>query len=175
MTERFKEFIKRVLQHEGGYVDDPDDRGGATKYGVIQRTLDYYNKLENDLEMPASVRDLTTEQAKRVYWALYWNKYYDEIEEKRLAFKVFDIGINIGVRTAVKKLQLVLSRHGADLKIDGIFGPKTLHAVNNSIKSLYEAYKTAIEHYYNHIVAVDKTQRKFLKGWLNRLEYEYTG
>lgn len=177
MTERFKDMVSVVINHEGGYVNDPDDRGGATKYGITQHTLDFYNEVEQDLDMAADVKNLTVPQAKRIYWTFYWNKYYDDIEDEKFAFKIFDLGINVGKNRAVKKLQLALVRHaesGNKITVDGIFGPKTLAALNDPpIETIYQIYISTMEHYYNAIVAKDRTQKKFLKGWLKRLEREY--
>ena len=64
----FEEIIEIVLEHEGGYVDDPDDRGGATNFGVIQRTYqDYINKYDDGHEVTKQeMKDMDVEDAKEV-------------------------------------------------------------------------------------------------------------
>ena len=65
----FEEIIEVVLHHEGGFVDDPDDKGGATNYGVTQATLEQYR--ENDVSRE-DVQNLTVDEAKECYHEMFW-------------------------------------------------------------------------------------------------------
>lgn len=170
----FDIFIKHVLNEEGGYVNSPNDRGGATNYGISLRFLLTHNidvNKDNDINVK-DVKKITDKEAKGIYKKYFWNPLYEKLNNIELAYKLFTLGINLGVGTAVKKLQILLSRHDYySGDIDGIFGEKTLRGANSYIyhDSLYKGYLNEIESYYRKIAARDKTQKVFLKGWLNRL------
>lgn len=98
----FETAVDFVLRAEGGYVCDPSDPGGATKYGISQRS---YPKL--------NIKSLTEDDAREIYHTDFWNKYgIDKIEDDNLALVYFDTMINMGPKTAAKFLDLC----GADPK-----------------------------------------------------------
>jgi len=162
--KRFDAFITEVLRNEGGYVNDPTDKGGETNFGISKRSF------PNE-----DIRLMTKDRAIEIYKEKYWNSLYNEIILKELAFKLFDIGINIGVTTAVKKLQVMISSHRPieddRLIIDGSFGPKTLKALNEDILSPLGVFVHHLEGYYEGIVNRNKSQKKFMKGWMKRLHH----
>ena len=63
MKTTFDEIIEKVLEHEGGYVNDPDDAGGETNYGIAKR---WYPNVD--------IKNLTKEQAKKIYHTDYWRR-----------------------------------------------------------------------------------------------------
>src|ERR1700690_3514536 len=127
----FKIAVQKTLTNEGGFVDNPKDPGGATKYGITQD------------DMPnRDIADITTDDATGYYAQNYWKPLYSEIESQLVAEKLFDMGVLFGVGTAVKILQQTLTS-GFAITVDGGFGAETLSAVNQSEeKSLLSAYKT---------------------------------
>lgn len=177
--ERFNKAVKMVLRHEGRLSNDRDDKGEITNYGVSlrflrQAVLDMNNDGEiNELD----VVNLTVEQAKQIYFEHWWQRYkYHQIKDDRLATRLLDLSINMGAYQAHKLLQRAINefRNINSLKIDGIFGTKTLKAVNDLstkgyAKHLYEALKDEAANFYVTIVSKDRTLRKYLHGWLNRL------
>src|SRR2546430_2773024 len=87
----FDEAVKITLTWEGGYVNDPLDSGGETKFGISKR-----NHPSIDIE------SLTPDDAKHIYKTEYWPTLYDKITSQALGAKLFDMGVNQGVGTAVK-------------------------------------------------------------------------
>ncbi|NOQ51729.1 MAG: secretion activating protein, partial [Desulfuromonadaceae bacterium] len=115
-------FIQTSV-HEGGYVNDPHDRGGETKYGISKKAYP-------DIDIAA----LTFLDAQEIYRRDYWQPLHlDDISDQALAEQIFDTAINCGQRTAGRLLQDAdnLISHGADLKTDGIIGPLTTHYINS--------------------------------------------
>ena len=159
-SDKFEKAVSLVLKHEGGYVSDPDDPGGETKYGISKRS---YPNLD--------IENLTEEEAKKIYYEDYWKpNRYEEIEYEPLAVKLFDIAVNIGPRRANRLLQLALNDIGELVDVDGIIGPQTLSAVNSvSGDFLLRAFVIEAGHYYIETALRVPRLRKFLYGWLFRL------
>lgn len=150
----FNEAVNLTLQHEGGYVDNPNDPGGATNMGVEQRDLP-----------GAPIQTLTVDEATAYYSETYWKPLYGQINSQAVANKLFDFGVLFGIGTAVKVLQRVLG-----VLADGSFGPLTLAAVNTSDEgTLAENYENAM---YQHAVNVTLSNIResiFLAGWKRRI------
>jgi len=168
---RFDYCASLVLGHEGGLVDDPADKGGRTNLGVTQGTLTSARAAIPDL--PEKVDDLTRGQALAIYKALYWDKAKCDALAKPVDFLVFDAAINCGVGGAAKQLQRALVRLGANIRDDGAIGPLTMSAFWTAWDSQKWRVIAAVQEqrleWHNSIVARDKTQLKFLHGWLNRI------
>ncbi|MGE4334547.1 MAG: glycoside hydrolase family 108 protein [Pigmentiphaga sp.] len=159
MKEHFEAAICHTLQWEGEYVDDPHDSGGETNYGISRKAYP-------DLDIKA----LTLDQAREIYRRDYWDAVgLGMIRHKRLAVKVFDLGVNVGPKRAVRWLQTAynLVAQGPPLAIDGTVGPVTARAINayGHEAALIAAVKYFACHHY-----VSLSRHRFLAGWLNRLE-----
>lgn len=169
----FDYAVNIVLQHEGGYSNDPDDPGGETNYGITESDLEHYGC---KLGITCDVKDLTIDDAKAIYKAHYWEPYrYDDIESKEIAAKLFDTAVNVGQQTAVKLLQQAFIYIGYRIKPDGLMGDKTLSAINNAYKiglsfTLLDEFREALKEHYQAIADRNPKLKKFLKGWLNRAE-----
>ena len=169
----FDAFFPTLLKHEGGFVDDPDDPGGATNKGIImetfQRAAQRYLGIEPTL---ANLKALTDAQAGKIYKALYWDEVRgDEIDLQALANIVFDFQVNAGDR-ASKLLQQTINSLGANpaLDVDGEIGAETMKALKRADqKAVYRRYKQGRIDYYNDLVARRPSLGKFLNGWLNRV------
>ena len=140
-----------------GYVDDKDDAGGQTKYGISKNShpdLDIYN--------------LSWANAKHIYNREYWLRAFcDQIDtiDSKLAELHFDSAVNHGVSRANKLLQEALG-----VKIDGVIGVMTLGALHKSnVEDVYNKYLEARKRFVNDIVLSKPSQKKFLKGWMNRI------
>jgi lysozyme family protein len=162
---RFDACLQFVLKWEGGFSDDPDDPGGATNLGIIQTEYDAYRQHKG---LPTqSVKSITHAEAAEIYTNNYWIPLKCPNMTPPLDLVMFDTGVNMGVRTAVRFLQTCLH-----VTVDGDFGPKTqaaLDARKSNIKPLVSAYLAARETRYHEIVAAHPKLGKFIKGWLNRL------
>ena len=153
----FDSAVTKTLIHEGGsrVTDDPDDRGGLTRYGISQRS---YPNLD--------IRNLTEDQAKGVYKRDYWDRVAgDKITEQQVAENIFDTAVNMGPRTASRLAQIAL-----DLTpVDGIIGPNSLKAINAASPEAFMAEFTIAKiARYAYICNKNRSQKKYLLGWINR-------
>jgi len=153
-------FIKAfdlLIELEGGYVDDPQDLGGETKFGISKRAYP-------DLD----VKHLTIEDVKKIYYTDYWLKANCDKLPERLAIIHFIASVNVGIKRAIKILQKALNRQNLGVIEDGIFGKQTLSAViGANLDLLLRDYTLILIDYYSQI-ARRKNLRKFLRGWVRR-------
>lgn len=151
-----------MLQSEGGYVNHPADRGGATNRGVTQLTYDTYRRIHG---LPIQdVRQLTEEEVQAIYSKGYWQTTSCDHLPWPVNLVVFDCAVNSGPLRAAKMLQQELG-----VVADGAIGPKTLAAVAavDPIQ-LATRYLDRRDEFYGAIVKGNPSQSVFLKGWLNR-------
>lgn len=142
------------LTPDGGYVDDPQDRGGETKFGISQRAFPHEN-----------IADLTIDDAVALYYAHYWLVASCNDLPDPLSLAVFDAAVQHGVRAAIKMLQEVVG-----VVADGIYGPKTHKAVYaKDDEYLLAAYHLRRSRFYARIVKKNPSQSRFIEGWHNRL------
>ncbi|MDF3980464.1 glycosyl hydrolase 108 family protein [Luteibacter sp. PPL201] len=170
----FNHFFPTLLRHEGGFVNDPADPGGATNKGVTLGTFRLYAKSLLGVEPTLdNLRALTDEQAGKIYKKQYWDAIGgDAIRNQSLADIVFDFQVNAGNRSA-RLLQTVLNQLGAapPLVVDGVVGKGTIVAVNTARSAdVFNRFKQGRKDYYTQLAAQKPSLAKFLKGWLNRVE-----
>lgn len=155
----FETAVAFVLAHEGGYVDDPDDRGGETKFGISKRSYPHL-----------AIAELTADHAKAIYYHDYWlAAACDRYASPRIALFVFDAAVQHGVRAAVRNLQRQLG-----VTIDGVVGPITLAAERGcvdrcEVDDLLARLAAERAAFYANIVLSDASQHRFLLGWMRRL------
>lgn len=145
----FQYCIEIIFQDEGGYVNNPHDPGGETKYGVSKRahpTLD--------------IATLTEAQAAQIYFDDYWTPSHCGDVPPHLDLWVLTAAVMSGTVTATKLLQELVG-----CTADGIFGPATLKAVQGFPAARHHEYLTL---YTGHLMTLP-TWHTFAKGWLNRL------
>lgn len=170
----FEPAIAVVLEHEGGFVDDPRDAGGATNFGVSLRWLAAQGRLgdyddDGDVDVD-DIRIMTREQAIRVYRQHWWDKYrYGEIRDQGVATKLFDLAVNMGARQCTLLVQQACQTLEQYVTIDGLIGPQTRRAINRlSPVWLLGELRVRVADFYRLLVHQDKRRRAFLSGWLNR-------
>lgn len=161
----FNDAIDVILQHEGGYVDHPNDPGGATNMGI---TFSLFKKYANEIGLAPSkiaLRGMKVSQASYIYRKEFWDKMKgDRIFDQQLATQIFDFYVNAGV-TAIKILQIQ-----AGTIADGIVGNNTLAAINlSNPEDLFNRLKNARIDYYINLAERKPSMKVFLKGWLNRV------
>jgi hypothetical protein len=162
--QTYRTVLGFVLRWEGGFVDDPIDPGGRTNRGVTQKTYNAYRKSKQLPE--GDVKDITPDEVEEIYQRNYWLAAHCPELPAGLAVAQMDTAVNMGVGAAVRLLQRALG-----LKPDGHFGPKTRDAVRQSDpRRLLERYLELRRARYHHLVEKNPSLKKFLKGWLNRLD-----
>lgn len=171
MDVRVKELIDKLIEREGGYVNNPKDRGGPTKYGITHKTLARWLQVKS--VSAEDVRNLTYNEAFQIYADTYYGKPKLELLPDDLEPVIFDTGVMSGPTKAVELLQEVLVRFGARIRVDGILGPKTVDAAITACEEhdtayIINAYVDARIDLYHNIVLNDPSQAVFLKGWVNR-------
>jgi lysozyme family protein len=112
----FDTVFDRVIGHEQGYVNDPKDPGGETKWGISKRSYPHLN-----------IKDLTREQARDIYLKDFWIRINADALPDGVAFQLFDFAVNSGIETAVRYLQRAL-----DVADDGDWGPVSQQAANSA-------------------------------------------
>lgn len=158
-----------ILSYEGGFVNDPADRGGATNMGVTigtWRSVGYDKDGDGDIDVD-DLRKLTRDDViERVMRPHYWNRWKaDLIRSQSLANILVDWVWASGVN-GIKIPQRLLG-----VTADGIVGPKTLEALNaRDPRWLFSQIRDRREGYIRGIVARDPSQRRFMAGWLRRLD-----
>lgn len=151
--------IETVLDHEGGYVNDPRDAGGETNFGISKRTYP-------DLD----IKHLTRDAAIAIYQRDWWDKYhYSAIVDQQLATKVFDAAINMGARQAHILLQRALVSCGQEVAIDGVLGRATFAAIAQVAAAwLTDRFRIELVIYYLGLYQHNKQHLVFLAGWIKR-------
>ncbi len=176
---RFNLAIDTVLEHEGGYVNDPDDPGGATNFGISLRYLRKAGELDGELigDIDADgdvdiddIRAMSREDAEHIYKVMWWDRHrYARIRDQALATKVFDLAVNMGARQAHRLLQRACRAAGRPLVEDGIIGRNTLAAVNGlDAEVLLAALRSEAAGFYRVLIARDPVRKKWETGWLRR-------
>ena len=171
-----------IVAREGGYVNDPDDPGGATNYGVTIHTM---RRLGLDLTHDGrvdtdDVRVLTRAHAVSIFVEHYFRGPRIDRLPAPLQASVFDMYVNAGAN-AVKILQRLLGDMRITLEVDGVIGPRTIAATKQAMEAapghLVDAYGIARRNYYYDLADRRPASRKFARrrdggkgGWIKRAE-----
>ncbi len=177
-----QQIAMEIVAREGGYVNDPDDPGGATKYGVTLGTL---QRLGVDLTgdgrvTEADVKRLSKSQARDIFVEYYFHRPRIDELPPVLQASVFDMYVNAGAN-AVRILQRLLNDMGQRIAIDGLIGPQTIEAaqIGQSLAPDYlaDAYGIARRNYYYALADRRPSSRKYARrqdggkgGWITRAE-----
>lgn len=147
-----------IIEIEGGYVNDPHDLGGETKYGISKRS--YPNE---------DIRNLTVERAIEIYTRDFWNpNRLNEIKNQTVANIIFRFCVHAGSYRAIKLVQQTVNDY-IPITIDGVIGSQTLNAINTiNDNCLQSSLRVTICRYYLRLVTRIPSQEKFLKGWIKR-------
>ncbi|WP_242533570.1 holin-associated N-acetylmuramidase [Salipiger bermudensis] len=182
VTPRIRQMADEIVQREGGYVNDPDDPGGATKFGVTIHTLRRLGMdLDHDGDVDAAdVRLLNREQAVEIFLKHYFHRPRIAELPQALQASVFDMYVNAGAN-AVKILQRLLCEMGQGVAVDGVLGPRSLAACARAAKAapehIADAYGIARRNYYFALADARPASRKYARsraggkgGWIRRAE-----
>lgn len=139
----FDKMSEYILSQEGGYVNDPTDRGGETNKGITKATYDDYRRRKG---LPVrNVREITAQEIKDIHYEFFTACGADKIDNPQMALMVFDVAIGSGVPRAKK----MFKQSGGDI---------------NKFEQLRREF-------YNNIVKNDSSQKRFIKGWNNRVNH----
>lgn len=168
-SENFEKSLQFTLVYEGGYVNDPQDPGGATMRGITQKVYDDYRAGKQLNKRP--VAQLEELELRDIYKARYWDMVFGDQLPPGVDYATFDYAVNSGVSRAVKELQKI-----AGTVQDGVMGPATLAAVLG-----YVSAHGAIS--MSDRICMDRsaflrslsTFPRFGKGWMTRVMGQMDG
>ena len=177
-----EQIAEEIVAREGGFVNDPDDPGGATNFGVTIHTM---RRLGLDLDCDGNVdvgdvRALSRAQAVTIFIDHFYRRPGIAGLPEALRASVFDMYVNAGAN-AVKILQRLLREMGEAVDVDGLIGPQTQAAAARAAKAapdhIADAYGIARRNYYLALADARPTSRKFARarsggkgGWIRRAE-----
>ncbi|GAB1380332.1 holin-associated N-acetylmuramidase [Pararhodobacter aggregans] len=175
-------LAEEIVAREGGFVNDPDDPGGATNFGVTIGTMRQLGlDLTGDGQVSeADVSALTRPQAVAIFLEHYYRRPGIAALPEALQPSVFDMYVNAG-GNAVRILQRLLGEMGHDLTADGVIGPQTIRAAQAAYQAapdhLADAYGIARRNYYYALADSRPASRKYARrrdggkgGWILRAE-----
>lgn len=165
----FQIALEKTLRHEGGFVNNPKDPGGATNMGISLRFL----KSIRPGATVADIRAMTREQAAAIYQEHFWRAGSYDLLPQEISIKLFDLAVNMGPQAAHRCLQRALWAFGlVGLKDDGVIGGKTIGALRGlDVPTLLVALRCEAAGHYRELVARRPELGQFLNGWLGRAYY----
>ena len=154
MSKNFQKSLKRVLKHEGGYVNHPSDPGGETNFGITKSTARSYG-------YHGSMRTIPMTVVEKIYKSQYWDAMSCENFDFALAYQLFEAAVNHGLLNARKILQRTIK-----VKDDGIIGAVSLAAIRQlDTADLVQMFNAERISFYTRI----STFPTFGRGWMNRM------
>ena len=177
-----REIAEEIVVREGGFVNDPDDPGGATNFGVTIHTLRRLG-LDTDRDGDIDTRDvraLSRAQAVDIFIEHYYRRPGIDRLPEPLRASVFDMQVNAG-NNAVRILQRLLREMQQTVEVDGVIGPQTVAAAQAAARAapehIADAYGIARRNYYLRLADARPGLRKFARtaaggkgGWIRRAE-----
>lgn len=155
LPQIFLNAVTEIIELEGGYVLNPADPGGETKFGISKRQ---YPNLD--------IRSLTYDAAVDIYWRDYWQALrFQKMLPDAFAVFLFDSAVNHGPKQAI-----IFMQRGLGVRGDGVIGPKTLSAAStNEIGGRLVVMLSYRADFYAFLVSKKPNQITFRRGWFKRL------
>lgn len=176
----FDSALTYVLSNEGGLVENPNDPGGITKYGISLRflksipedLLKHYGLIVGKSIDKNDIKSLTLNQASEIYRQEFWCHIpFELIFDQSLVNYIFDMCVNMGIAPAVKCVQRSCWSFFTQKDIihdDGIMGDKTIALLNKMNWNIMPALRSERAAYYRLLAEQNPHEKEFLEGWLNR-------
>lgn len=161
----YRKLIPFIIKFEGGYVNDPADSGGPTNKGV---TINTFRSVYGRTKTINDLKHMTENEWRHIFKSLYWDKCKaDDIADQSIANLLVDWAYNSGTSLAIRHIQRIVG-----VNADGIMGNITLSAINrHSPLPLFCALKKDRIAFFNVTAQKNPRKKKFLKGWLNRVNH----
>lgn len=173
----FGKAINVILQHEGGWVNNVNDPGGATNYGISLRFLKEHNlDLDGDGDIDADdIRGLSVAKATVLYYDWFWMPgRFELVKDQILGTKLFDMGVNMGNTQAWRLAQRAANKYGCNLDVDGLVGPRTMQAINSLDPDHFtHTVCDTQKEFYDAIIVKNPKLEEFRKGWYRRASWPY--
>jgi lysozyme family protein len=149
----FDECFRFIVSVEGGLSEDPQDKGGITKYGISLKSYPHLGE--------TGIRNLTLAQAKKIYKTDFWNKGMCPLIPMDFRLMLFDAYVNLGVTQGIRLAQKVLK-----IKVDGDFGPQTKKALNEvDTESFINDFFVERALFYTQL----NDFSRYGRGWIKRI------
>ncbi len=164
MSSQFDKCFAIVVLEEGKYSNDPHDNGGATKYGITQKTLSDWRKVPASVD---DVRELSLDEAKSIYNFFYWRVINGDSFPPSASLLLFDAAINSGASQAIRWLQKALG-----VKQDGNCGPITIAAWKAAERSKIRPPVEVLADFVSYrlkLMAGHEDYARFGSGWFSRV------
>ena len=163
----FEEALVFVLRNEDPHLSGvvTNDSGGRTRFGIAER---FHPQLGDEFYNGSS--ESAVERAREIYRSEYWRAIRgDEISDQAIATKLLDMAVNMGARQAIVLCQQALNAMEFQLREDGIYGARTLAAINRANGALLAVHlRESCASFYQHLAAVRPDAEQYLHGWLAR-------
>lgn len=170
-TNNFEKCLSLLLKHEGGWVDHPEDPGGATNKGITKKT--YESFLGREVQA-SELKNISKKDVEKIYKTLYWNKIAGDELPAGIDYIVFDLCVNGGPRRAIRTLQKALNNTvNWELAVDGVLGPKTHSALSHPFidhNKIIDRLTREKGKFYRKL----KTFNAFGRGWWRRNDEVHT-
>ena len=172
MDAKIDEMIQMLMRKEGGFSDNPADKGGATNLGITQATLSAYlgRKATRD-----DIKNVKPEVAREIYYTRYFILPRIDALPQPIQSLMLDMCVNHGAVKAIKIMQRVINKVGIQhVTEDGVCGPETQAAAHSMQEVMGPYFENALVderiNFYRQIVSNTPSQLVFLRGWERRAE-----
>lgn len=188
MNDYFITALQKLLKHEGGYVHDPDDKGGETYCGISRNNFPNWDGwlIIDPAKQSKDFKDLLKSNfnlkklVEQFYFIEFWSKMQCDSMPEFFAHEMFELSVNCGITRATIILQSALNvlnnnqKKYYDIKTDGKFGPSTLATLefaldNVSNKLIFNVVNIFQGSFYLELMIKNPVYEKYI-GWFNRIE-----
>ncbi len=167
--DEFEIAFNYLIENEGTkFTNDPRDSGGATKFGITQRS---YERYVGHVVLSTDIRDMEMKTAKRFYFDMYWKGVgCEKITKLPVAISLFDTSVLYGTFTTARMAQKAASLCSGDkLEMDGILGQKSIEVINSLDENQFlMAFNKLIVQRIDAVILSSQKNEVYRRGWMRR-------